>query len=203
ETWVNVHHGRNYQWYGNGNNCSRIPPFGKGQRLIFYMQGHQNMDFKITVIWFLGLKLTQLISMMKCVLLYSWNVKPVSLIEKSVMVLDNANYHSLRVPGTESSTSSWKKCDIASWLTKMNITYPQKSNFTRLLRENRLPIEYLTDKIAKENGHKVIRTPVRHFILNAIEHIWSKTLKKIIPGAYSNVTLTNWDKAVEHAIERK
>ncbi|KAJ8317360.1 hypothetical protein KUTeg_005264 [Tegillarca granosa] len=156
ETWVNAHHGRNYQCYGQDNNCYMIPPSGKGQRLIILHAGsskhgflnnykllfrsktnsadyHDDMCGAVFMEWFK----TQLIP---------------SLTEKSVIVLDNASYHNLRVPGTESPTSSWKKCDIANWLTKINITYPKKCLKQELYTiANRLPIEYLTDKTAKEN----------------------------------------------------
>ena len=34
ETWVSAHHGRSLQWFDEKGAISRVPPAGKGQRLI-------------------------------------------------------------------------------------------------------------------------------------------------------------------------
>ena len=38
----------------------------------------------------------------------------------SVIVLDKATYHNVRVPGIESPTMAWKKAQIIEWLQRRN-----------------------------------------------------------------------------------
>ncbi|KAJ8304187.1 hypothetical protein KUTeg_017770 [Tegillarca granosa] len=59
-----------------------------------------------------------------------------SLKEKSVIVLDNATYHNVRVPGTESPTMAMKKADFAQWLTVNGIHFPQNCLKPELLLKN-------------------------------------------------------------------
>ena len=45
ETWVNAHHGRSSQWFDEKGASSRVPPAGKGQRLIILHAGSAERGF--------------------------------------------------------------------------------------------------------------------------------------------------------------
>ena len=79
-------------------------------------------------------------------------------------------------------------------------------------------IQYLIDQLAEAAGHIVIRTPVRHWIFNAIEEIWAQVkdyvavhnrtfrlpdVEKLVPEAFGNVTVDNWKAAVRSARKKE
>lgn len=133
--------------------------------------------------------------------------------------MDNASYHNLRVPGTESPTMAWTKPKIIEWLRTNNIPHCPtmlKPELYVIAKRNKKAVVYQTDQLANEQGHVVLRTPVRYWIFNPIEMIWSqvkgfiaeqnKTFKiadvqKLVPQAFQTVTVDKWRAAVMHVIE--
>ena len=223
ETWVNAHHGRSSQWFDEKGASSRVPPAGKGQRLIIlhvrsahrgFLPGcklvfrgskgsehyHQEMNGECFNDWF------------------EHKLLPV-LDNPSVIVLDNATHHNVRVPGTESPTTAWRKPRIIEWLQHRNIAFEPtmlKPEVYAIAKRHKPPIQYLTDQLANAQGHVVLRTLVRYWIFNPIEMIWAqvkgyiatknKTFKladvvKLMPDAFDSVSLENWKSAVRQVIE--
>jgi transposase len=117
---------------------------------------HENMNHEFFENWFL-----QLLQ---------------SLSEPSIIILDNASYHS-RI-SKKQPTSSWTKGNIVNWLKENNIQFPEKSFKVELLniaRNNRKEKEYIVDEMAYSYVHKVLRLPPYHCQFNPIELIWGIT----------------------------
>lgn len=91
----------------------------------------------------------------------------------SVIVLDNASYHTAYVELIP--RKGWRKAAIQEWLTKKGIPWSSDMIIKELLQlvEPFRPIynEKKIDKIAKDAGHEVLRTPPYHCELNAIEMV--------------------------------
>lgn len=230
ETWVNAHHTRSSQWFSPEGKGCREPPSGKGQRLIILHAGseergflpgcglvfrsgsgkakamtedyHDDMNSKVFMKW------------------YTDSLLPV-LARPSAIIIDNASYHNIRVPGTETPTSAWRKGQIKAWLEEQNIAFGErmlKPELYAIARRHKPQIQYLTDQLAEAAGHVVIRTPVRHWIFNAIEEIWAQVkdyvavhnrtfrlpdVEKLVPEAFDNVTVDNWKAAVRSARKKE
>ncbi|XP_068206400.1 uncharacterized protein [Palaemon carinicauda] len=131
----------------------------------------------------------------------------------SVIVMDNAPYHSVELEGRP--TISWKKSDLLDWLIKKGVQ-PQdnssKAQLQELAKKIDDPTTYVIDKIAVEAGHRVLRVPPYHCLYNPIELIWTQvksfiarnTLKKdnlevLVTEALSLITPQTWMDAVRQA----
>lgn len=139
-----------------------------------------------------------------------------NLEQPSVIVLDNAPYHSTIVNAQPSS--SWKKDDIKNWLKNEEFSYPPdalKSELLRLAQNLRRPKQYKVDTIIREHGHEVLRLPPYHCQFNPIELVWGRCKEhydkyvgetshsdndviKTWENALKLVTPQIWDKCVKH-----
>lgn len=151
----------------------------------------------------------------------NWFQSVIKLLPKeSVVVLDNAPYHSVqleRIPN-----NSWRKDDIAAWLTNKGIGFEQKSIRPELLgivrqHENKFK-KFVIDEMAREHGHFVLRLPPYHCVLNPIEMIWSQVkgyvarnnhtfkmneVSKLLQEGVVSVTAVNWKNCVNHVIQEE
>ncbi|XP_066982182.1 uncharacterized protein [Macrobrachium rosenbergii] len=97
-----------------------------------------------------------------------------SLPEPSVLVLDNAPYHSQLTDDRRSPTSATKKADFISWLEYRRLPIPPGATRPELLLirpQNRPKPQYTVDNIIRQWGHEVVRPPPAHPELNAIEQV--------------------------------
>ena len=95
----------------------------------------------------------------------------------SVIVLDNASYHSVQCE--KIPTKSNTKAVIKTWLTSKRVPFNEDCNKFELIEIlNRVRQSYMKqyciDKLAIEAGHKVLRLPLYHPELNPIENVWSQ-----------------------------
>lgn len=94
----------------------------------------------------------------------------------SVIVMDNAPYHSVRREKTP--TTAWRKQAIIDWLHSKSIeTDPTmvKDELLHLVRGcKHLYEEYVIDNMAENAGHVVLRSPPYHCEVNPIELIWAQ-----------------------------
>ncbi|KAJ3661538.1 hypothetical protein Zmor_005931 [Zophobas morio] len=117
------------------------------------------------------------------------------LEEPSIIVLDNASYHSRLEE--KRPTTAWKKVDLQLWLQKNCIAFSE--------------LDKSLDNIITTTGHDVLRLPPYHCIFNPIEMVWSQTkrfydedvLKSKNPldawnRALQNVTPEQWKSYVKH-----
>ncbi|XP_072400221.1 uncharacterized protein [Diabrotica undecimpunctata] len=141
------------------------------------------------------------------------NILP-QLIKNSVIVMDNASYHSRRID--KSPTSATKKAEIQSWLNRHGIAFTEdmvKAELLTLVKVNKPADRYVTDEMAARNEHYVLRLPSYHCELIPIELIWAQIkgevarnntsfkiadVKQCFYGAVQNVTAHNGQKAIEH-----
>jgi hypothetical protein len=56
-----------------------------------------------------------------------WKTIKCQLCQKSIIILDNASYHSVRVEGTKPPTSNSRKADMTECLTKIDVQFHSKS----------------------------------------------------------------------------
>lgn len=94
----------------------------------------------------------------------------------SVIVMDNASYHS--VLAEKRPTSSWLKGDIKAWLIEKGAKPSEELLKGQLLELARNygsgSKKYVIDTIAADAGHKVVRLPPYHCQYNPIELIWAQ-----------------------------
>lgn len=139
-----------------------------------------------------------------------------NLKERSVIVLDNASYHSTRLNKPPSSND--RKDTLKKWLDEKGIEYPDdalKNELLGLVKKNKEEPIFEIDQIFEEHGHSVVRLPPYHCDLNAIEMIWSlvkrqvasknvnipaKELLPIINECFENITAEYWRKECDHVI---
>lgn len=97
-----------------------------------------------------------------------------NLEEPSLIIMDNAPYHSVLVEKMPSS--SWTKGSIAAWLTENNIKYDPswyKPELLALAKLHKKEKRYQVDELLRSHGHEVLRLPPYHCEFNAIELIWA------------------------------
>lgn len=100
---------------------------------------------------------------------------PVGIPHHSLFVMDNAFYHSTLI--NKAPTRSSKKCDVIKWIISNNIDHEPshtKSEVLKLAASHKNKQVYEIDKIAYENGHKVVRLPPYHCHLNPNELVWAQ-----------------------------
>ncbi|XP_061168146.1 uncharacterized protein LOC133199989 [Saccostrea echinata] len=114
----------------------------------------------------------------------------------SVIVMDNASYHSHLDPESKCPTSSARKAEIQSWLDRKGIHYTPamiKAELLTLVKQHKPRPKYVIDDLASQAGHTVLRLPPYHCELNPIELVWAE-LKSFV--ARSNTTFKK-DKVME------
>ena len=142
-----------------------------------------------------------------------------ALTEPTVIVIDNAPYHNLKVDSSVSPTTATKKADMQAYLTSKGVKYQAqmtKPQLYELIKLNKPEIRYKTDEIAEHHGHIVVRTPVRHCELNVIELLWAnvknfvarnntsfkiKDVEKLVHDAFAVCTVEDWKKAECHVLK--
>ena len=137
--------------------------------------------------------------------------------EGSIIIIDNASYHSV-VENKIPNMSSKKKKNIMDLLQLNNIPFKPTDTIRELLKliapfKNQQK-QYVLDRIANEMGHEVIRLPPYHCQYNLIELIWAKVkreiadrnttfrlavVEKLMHEAIDNTTQEDWISRVRHA----
>ena len=114
---------------------------------------------------------------MDCVVFEKWfKTLLQKLSQPSIIVMDNASYHSRRT--TTYPTSKWKKAQLQEWLTSNSIPWTAdmlRPEIWRLVKHHRpRHSEYVCDEMASLHGHRVLRLPPYHSELNPIELVWGQ-----------------------------
>ena len=142
------------------------------------------------------------------------------LEEPSVIVCDNASYHS-RILNPR-PTSSWRKPEILQYMTSHNIPIPDPipiiPQLLQIIELNLPPSErmkkYAIDEMAAQYGHIVLRLPPYYCVLNPIELVWSQIKRKvqsknlkthpleeivlILRSVCDDVTQEHWENYIQH-----
>lgn len=229
ETWVNAGHTKEKVWedgnvttreeaFRQGLTTGLRAPSGKGGRLIPLHAGSEDGFVNAACLVFRAAKGTgDYHKEMDGPRFEKWfaeqllpNLKP-----RSVIVMDNAPYHSVRLEKVP--TSSTRKSDIQSWLTEKNIAFSQdqlKAELLELVNQHKKMFSACrVDVVAKAAGHDVVRLPPYHCEFNPIELIWSQVkgyvaannttftlagVEKLLPESINLVTQDKWLRACAH-----
>lgn len=103
-----------------------------------------------------------------------------NVTEPSIIVMDNAPYHSVVVNKTP--TSATKVAEIKLWLVQNNVQFShslRKPELLMLVKRHKPDPIYEIDQILGDHGHTVVRLPPYHCDLNPIELIWGIAKHKI------------------------
>lgn len=216
ETWLNANHTVGRSWTDDTAASASKVPSGKGARLIICHAGnacgfidncllafaskttgdyHEEMDGEKFTQWF-----TNMLT---------------SLSEPSVIIMDNAPYHSMLVDKPPSNSE--KKAHLVAWLQKKGVDASMsmlKGDLIRLMNIHRSRVKrYVIDELALQHGHRVLRLPPYHCEYNAIELIWAQIkghaarhnteppfstakMMKLLEEACNHVTKNNWKMVV-------
>ena len=152
------------------------------------------------------------------------NKSPAYLPDRSAVVIDNASYHSRITDDSRKPTTKFLKAEIVDWLVARGVRLPEKATKPELLEMSRgifvkkeYEIETQTANYCRQYGKtiEIVRLPVGHSELNAIELIWAQcknecarnkttfsltATKTAMAQALDNVSSDNWKKCIEHTI---
>ena len=224
ETWVDSNTYPSKQWLADGT-AQRKLPAGRGQRfvilhcgskegfvencsLVFESKANDGRDYH---------------SEMNTNIFQRWTKEQLipNLKTPSVIVMDNASYHSTQLAGTKAPISSTLKADMVKWLadhgTDVNPKWT-KSKLYELIQSKKehLSKTYEVDTLLQSYGHEVLRLPPYHCDLNPIELIWAdvkrfvatnnSTFKKrdtktLIEKAFASVSASKWESSCKHVIK--
>ncbi|XP_066970162.1 uncharacterized protein [Macrobrachium rosenbergii] len=123
------------------------------------------------------------------------------LEEPSVLVMDNAPYHSIMTEESRCPTTATRKSYLIEWLHRRNISFPQHATRPELLyihRQNRPEPEYKVDNTIREWGHEIVRLPAAHPELNAIEQVWGH-MKRYVRSSLQRFTRADLQARLEEA----
>ena len=238
ETWVNAHHTREYIWqYIGSENVELLEdstwkggfnvPSGVGRRIIVNDIGSEDGFLGCGKV-FVGEKNSDdYHKEMNGVHFETWwkeKVLPL-LPPKSVVIIDQAKYHSRLTEECKKTTSSWGKKNIQEWLKSRNKKFNEKDTIPILLSlckeiviHKKFILEEIPENYCTTSGKEIfiLRLPIGHCELNPIELIWAQTksevarkntkfnittVKELMIKALNNVTVENWKKAIGHAIK--
>ena len=218
ETWVNANHSPKYIWQSSTNQGGLKVPLGKGSRLIICHAGSADQGFIPSAkLIFQSKSTADYHEEMNSEVFKAWFLDLLRVLEEpSVIVMDNASYHS--VYAEKIPTTKTKKADIVSWLQNKQIPHnatQTRSELLNIVKEHKGKYKvYELDQIAGEMGHEVIRLPPYHCHYNPIELIWAqvkseiahknntfkiKDVRKLLEEALLNVSVDDWKKCVQHA----
>lgn len=132
----------------------------------------------------------------------------------SIIVLDNAPYHSKQIDKLPTSNSL--KETMQNWLHERNIEFEErctKPELYQLIKQNAPPKKYLIDEIVRSHGHEVLRLPPYQCDLNPIEYIWNlmkqrvaennvtqseKEIEKLTRDALGSISADDWKREINH-----
>jgi transposase len=208
ETWVNQNHSLKYIWQDSNRSGGLKVPVGKGSRTIVCHAGPNKTGFvkdSKLIFWSKDKQVnSDYHSEMNTQLFTNWFINHFInyLEEGSIIVVDNASYHSAILNKAPSTTS--RKSEIVDWLKKKNITVDPTETRAELLQRVQLLKTrkiYELDKITNERGHQVIRLPPYHCQYNPIELIWAQ-VKREVADRNKTCKLADVERIMSDAVDR-
>nr|XP_034194883.1 uncharacterized protein LOC117611096 [Osmia lignaria] len=125
-----------------------------------------------------------------------------NLPEKSVIIMDNAPYHSTQINKPPSKYA--RKSEMIDWFIRNDVIHSEsmtKYELSQLIERHRKPEKtYKIDEIIKSNGHDILRLPPYMCELNSIELIWAHIKRKIREKNPSTLTFSELHSLTEGAI---
>lgn len=227
ETWVNEGQTSSKIWcdtkimsakqaFLDGLSIGLKSPSSKGRRLIVGHVGSEDGFLENALLVFESKKSGDYHQDMNGDVFINWFKNVIQLLpEKSVIVMDNAPYHSVfseRLPNM-----SWRKDQIVSWLNEKTIVHDPnkiKLELIKIVKQHEsIYKKYIVDELAKLHEQIVLRLPPYHCVLNPIEMAWNqvkgfvarnnKTFKlndvrTLLEKGVANVSSVNWKNYIKH-----
>lgn len=223
ETWFDTHDTVSKGWVDSSKNCQTKAPSNKGKRITIIHAGSEDGFVP------------------NCLLLSAKNIKDSSLDyhedtsaelfenwfqnyllknipENSVIVMDNASYHSRLLHKTPNSSST--KTEIQEYLLQNDIYFEssyKKGQLLEVLNSYGIKKQYVCDSLAEQMGHTVLRLPPYHCIFNPIEHLWHQVKSNVraenvtptlspsvincIKNVINNIPVESWKNSVQHIVK--
>lgn len=177
ETYVLSSHVSSLSWSDGSNNGVHIP-ISKGERLIIiHAGGEKGFVPNAFTCWKASSHSGDYHDNVNGDIFMKWMKEKVipNLEPNSVVVIDNAPYHNIKID--KAPTSKSRKQEMKDWLSKNGIPFshdmfvPELYKLVQLYKP-RL-VRYALDEVVKMAGHDVLRLPPYHPDLNPIELIWA------------------------------
>lgn len=203
ETWVNAGHTVTKGWSDDKEGIAL--PTGKGGRIILLHAGTCRGFIPGCQLLFRSKKTSEYHEEMNHETFLNWfkNTLLPSLEKPSVIILDNAPYHS--VLKDKAPNLSSRKEDIVQWLREHKVTVDdalKKVELIELVSRNKPQFPtYVIDEVAYEYGHRVIRLPPYHCHYNAIELIWAQ-VKGYVARENKKFTVSEVEKLTIQGLEK-
>lgn len=204
ETYVHSSHTTRHSW-SDDKNKGLLAPVSKGKRAIIVHAGGDNGFIPNALLIFKsGTKSSDYHNDMNFENFEKWlrNKLIPNLPPNSVLVIDNASYHNIKL--NPSPTSSSRKEEMMNWLSQRGIPFHEsmyKAELYKLIKSNKERFQmFKIDALLAEHGHSVLRLPPYHPDLNAIELIWA-TIKEHLRKKNVTFTLDDAIKIVEEKFQ--
>lgn len=209
ETWftTRMHHSK--EWvdttqHNTSATFSRQVPPGEGERLVVVAGGTDEGFIDESFLCYTAKNKTgDYHGEMNSALFIRWLTSQLlpALAEPSVLVLDNAPYHSQLTEESRCPTTATRKAEVVKWLECRSLPFPPHATRPELLlicKENRPEPRYTVDEIIRSWGHEVIRLPPAHPELNAIEQVWG-CMKKHVRSTLQRFTRADLQARLQEA----
>ncbi|KAJ8961522.1 hypothetical protein NQ318_014772 [Aromia moschata] len=180
ETWFDTHDVVKYGWVDSSPKCALNTPCSRGKQIIILHAGSEN-GFVPNSLLLSAKNISQSSADyhedMTANLFEEWFSEQLlpKIPPKSVIVMDNAPYHSRILNKIQNITT--KKEDILKFMGNKNMNIPEKIPVKRklleLIKEQNFKNEYAIDHLASIHGHTVTRLPPYYCVFNPIEMVWA------------------------------
>ena len=223
ETWFDTHDTPKKGWSDSTIKCQTKAPSNKGQRITILHAGSENGFIPNALL--LSAKKIANSSLdyhqdTDATLFEDWfqNRLLPNVPKNSVIVMDNASYHSRQLNKVPNSNNT--KVEIQNYMMENNIYFEEtyrKKDLLNVLKTFNIEKEYICDNLASANGHTVLRLPPYYCIFNPIEHIWSQlktmirrentsptlssSVIELIKKCVNNIPVETWKNSVRHVIQ--
>ncbi|XP_043201307.1 uncharacterized protein LOC122370105 [Amphibalanus amphitrite] len=216
ETWFNQHDYDAKYWLDDQEFTGHKTVIGKGKRLVIIHAESRNgfVSNCFRAFWSDG-KLADYHESMNSEYFEEWFSSLIKQLQpNSVIVMDNASYHSRQLD--KPPTAASKKEDLKAWLFHNDVPFEEdmlKVELLELVKKHQGKPTYAVDDMAERSGHKVVRLAPYHCVLNPIELIWAQVkgyvrkhnksgrmeeVRKLVEAAVEEVTPVMWEKCCDH-----
>ncbi|XP_023717166.1 uncharacterized protein LOC111869699 [Cryptotermes secundus] len=183
ETFIHSSHTRPKNWTDD-TPSGYMAPVSKGQRLIIVYAGGRTGFIPGSLLIFKShLKTGDYHSEMNVTNYQKWLTEKLipNLPPKSVLVVDNAPYHTMQF--NKAPTSQTMKAKMMEWLTVNKVPFHDRMLKIQLydLIKTHKPLHknFVMDNIMVAYGHTVLRLPPYHPDLNPIELVWADVKQSV------------------------
>uniref|UniRef100_A0A6P7GTX2 Uncharacterized protein LOC114342223 n=1 Tax=Diabrotica virgifera virgifera TaxID=50390 RepID=A0A6P7GTX2_DIAVI len=222
KTWYDTHDTVKKGWTDGSSMCIPEMPANKGLQLIIVHCGRSE-GWVPNALKLCGKKMkdcnVDYHKKIKADIFEDWfeNSLIPNLEKNSVIVLDNASYHSRQL--TKIPNTSSKKADLQNFLIENDLYFKdfyRKQQLIEILHTKQFRKLYALESIAEKHGHTIFRLPPYFCVLNPIELIWgqlkprirhsntfpkfNKKVIEIIKKEVANITI-DWQKRIARVIK--